>query len=510
MNLLTDDVFQVIIPEGTIRLSLPALLAALGDDRVEALTGLQRHQSDIFHIFLCYLAGSVMNQSIESNCEKDVAFWRDGLRKLAGREDDLAWELVVDNPIKPAFMQPPAPSMEVFEKDYKLKAETPDAMDVLQTAKNHDVKMARAASADSEAWALALISLQTASGVLGRGNYGIARMNSGLGSRICVGWQENRRAGSRFQRDIELLLNHRRKLLEPPYSYMDHGLRCLWLEPWDGTTGFSLAALDPFFIEVARRVRLVKRNGSIVAFGATSSSARISARDLKGNVGDPWIPIKEENSSALTLSANGFTPSLLRDLLFQNNYQPAPMQITSSEGGSGWFCTSVLVRGQGTTDGFHEAAIRIPARARPVLFGGGGERNRLAELSQRGLDMAGDIQNKVLRPALYILMEGGPDSVDFNKREVSSWVSSRARLYGAAWKTFYFDWLWTVLDEKEDVAALRPWFEKLKSLSKDTLEKAITCAPSRTGRSYRAIARANSAFFGGLYKNFPDYMEETK
>jgi CRISPR system Cascade subunit CasA len=124
--------------------------------------------------------------------------------------------------------------------------------------------------------------------------------------------------------------------------------------------------------------------------------------------------------------------------------------------------------------------------------------------------MAGDIQNKVLRPALYHLMEGGPEAVDFKKREVSVWVSSQARLYSSAWQSLYFEWLWTVLDEKEDVAALRPWFEKLKSLSQDTLEKAISRAPSRAGRSYRAIAQANGAFFGGLFKNFPDYMEEKK
>ena len=510
MNLLTDDVFKVISQKGSFRASLPELLAVLGQDRVEALAGVQRHQADILHIFLCYLAGSVLVRSDQSNPNQNADFWRDGLRSLAGRADDCAWEIVIDDPTKPAFMQPPAPSREIFERAYKPKAETPDSLDVLQTAKNHDIKAARAGSADMEAWILSLISLQTASGFLGNGNYGIARMNGGFGSRVYVGWQEDRRAGSRFNRDVGVLLDCRRELLQPPYPYVEGGQTCLWLEPWDGTVGFSLSSLDPFFIEVSRRIRLVDCGDRIVAFGATSNSARISAQNLQGNVGDPWTPIKEDKLSALTPSANGFTPSLLRDLLFRKNYRPSPMQIAPARGSSGWFCTSVLVRGQGITDGFHEAAVRIPARARPIMFGKSDKRDRLAELSQRGLDMAGAIQNKALRPALYALLEGGPDSVDFNKREIGVWVNSQARIYWSSWQPLYFDWLWTTIDIKEDVVALQPWFEKLKNLSKNAIEKAISRVPSRNGRGYRAITQANNAFYRGLYKHFPDYMEEKK
>lgn len=66
--------------------------------------------------------------------------------------------------------------------------------------------------------------------------------------------------------------------------------------------------------------------------------------------------------------------------------------------------------GQDTTDGFREAAIRVPARAMPILFGGGSARDRLAEWSKLGPEMAGGVQNKCLRPALYALLEGGLDS----------------------------------------------------------------------------------------------------
>lgn len=509
MNLLTDEVFRVVAAEKTVRLSLPGLLEALGEDRVDALAGVQRHQGDIFHIFLCYLAGAVLVRSRRADPQQSAEFWREGLRALVGKKDDCAWELVVEDPTQPAFLQPPAPSRKAFETDYKPKAETPDSLDVLQSAKNHDLKATRALRDDMEAWALALIGHQTASGFLGQGNFGVARMNGGFGSRVCVGWQPNRRSGTRFQRDTEVLLAHRETLLKAPYPYVDGGLTCLWIEPWDGKISLSPSALDPFFIEVARRTRL-SDDGGMLAFGATSKSARIAAQATKGNVGDPWTPIKVSTSSALTPSANGLGPELLRDLIFQENYQLTPMQLPATGDSSGWFCATVLVRGQGTTDGFHEAAIRVPARAQPILFGASNARDRLAEWSKLGLEMAGGVQYKCLRPALYALMEGGPDAVDFKKREITAWVGAQSRSFLTAWQPHYFDWLWSTLDSEGDLTALRPWLQKLKGLAQDVLEAAFRRSPRRNGRGYRAISRANGIFFGGLYKNFADYMEEKK
>ncbi|MCB1822763.1 MAG: type I-E CRISPR-associated protein Cse1/CasA, partial [Candidatus Competibacteraceae bacterium] len=107
MNLLTEPVFRVQTPRGPQAWSLPALLAALGADTVESLPGLQRHQEDAFHIFLCYLAGAVLARADLQDPIQPEAFWRDGLRRLAGREDDCAWTLVVEDVMQPAFMQAP-------------------------------------------------------------------------------------------------------------------------------------------------------------------------------------------------------------------------------------------------------------------------------------------------------------------------------------------------------------------------------------------------------------------
>lgn len=511
MNLLTEPVFRVQTPEGTNSASLPELLALLGEDRVESLPGLQRHQEDAFHVFLCYLAGAVLVRSGSNDPRQNADFWRVGIRDLTRQEgcaDDSAWTLVEEDPTRPAFMQPPAPDKATFERDYKPKAAAPDGLDVMQTAKNHDVKSTRAMPTDQEAWLYALVSLQTTIGFLGAGNQGISRMNGGFGSRPFVTWRSGLRSGPRFNRDVESLIAQRLALLEPPYPYQPGGKTLLWIGSWDGTSSLSLDSLDPFYIEIARRIRMTQHQSGLTALGASCAKTRVAAKELSGNLGDPWIPINITTNGALTVPEAGLTPGLLRDLIFgDGNVRPATMQTPAITTGSGWLTASVLVRGQGTTDGFHEATIRIPERARPALFGSGIQRDQLARLSKLGLDAAATFQFKALRPALFSLMEGGPESIVLDKTEVAKWVDSAAHPFGLNWNPLYFDWLWSTLDTLDEDAALGPWFKQLRKLAQDTLNRAMERAPLRGGRSYRAKTKAQGLFIGSLYKNFPQYME---
>lgn len=511
MNLLVDPVFRVRTSEGIGRHDLPGLMALLGEDKVESLPGLQRHQEDAFHVFLCYLAGAVLARTGASDPRQDADYWREGIRDLTRQEgcaDDSAWTLVVEDPTKPAFMQPPAPDKATFEQDYKPKAASPDALDVMQTAKNHDVKSTRAISTDQESWLYALVSLQTTIGFLGAGNQGISRMNGGFGSRPFVAWRGGLRSGLRFIQDVGALIAQRPALLEPPYPYRPGGKTLLWISSWDGTTSLSMNSLDPFYIEIARRIRITQYQGGLTALGASCAKTRVAAKAFSGNLGDPWIPINIKTNGALTVPESGLTPGLLRDLIFgDGNLRPAAMQVPATTTGSGWLNASVLVRGQGTTDGFHEATIRIPERARPALFGGGIQRDQLAKLSKRGLDTAATIQFKALRPALFSLMEGGPKTIVLDKTEVAKWVDSAAHPFGLNWNPLYFDWLWSTLDTPDEDAALRPWFEQLRKLAQDTLNRAMERTPLRGGRSYRAKTKSQDMFIGSLYKNFPQYME---
>src|SRR5690606_1463419 len=142
------------------------------------------HQQDPFHVFLTSLATAVLARDNESDPVQSAGHWRERLRRLAGIAGDDAWMLEVGDRSRSAFIQPTVPARD--HRRLSLSAATPDALDVLQTAKNHDVKSARASRPHVDYWIYAIISLQTMSGFLGRGNYGISKMNSGFGNRSIV------------------------------------------------------------------------------------------------------------------------------------------------------------------------------------------------------------------------------------------------------------------------------------------------------------------------------------
>ena len=512
-NLLTDPLFRVETSDGLIRLDLPGLLEAYGTDRVESLPGLQRHQEDAFHIFLCYLAGAVLARERQAEPRQTATFWREGIRRLTfadGGVDESAWMLVVADPTKPAFLQAPCPTTADFQT-FKLKARTPDALDLLATAKNHDVKSIRATRPDPEDWIYALVSLQTMSGFFGRDNYGIARMYTGTGSRPIVAIDYTSRRGSRWRDHTIRLLELRAGLLQGVWHYRTDGLVCTWVSPWNLHTSLAINALDPFFIEMCRPIRLVDSGDYLHAMGTSSKTPRIAAKETNGNLGDPWIPINQKKLSALTVSANGLTPDLLRELIFEDGFILTPLQRPdpSRPGQSCHFTASVLVRGQGTTDGFHHVAVSIPGTVTWRLFQRSPERDGLASLSKTAIGDSGTMQNKVLKPAVLCLLEAGPKQVDLDKREINVWWNHTQRDFVAAWSADFFPWLWRTAENPDQEVARLAWLQALRVKAKVALENAITRYPIRTGRRFRAQIRAEGLFHGLLFKQFPSLKETT-
>jgi len=507
MNLLEDRIFRVLIGRHIRRMSLPDLFAALGREQVNSLLGLQRHQEDSWHMFLCHVAGAVLACDGSSKTRRSAKFWRDGIRQLTKRSDDAAWTLMVEDVAKPAFMQPPSRATRFFST-FKLKATTPDALDVLQTAKNHDLKSARITD-DPELWAFALVSLQTSIGFLGSGNYGIARMNGGWGSRCYVAFVPNEDLGARWRRDVEMLLEIRGELLDPPYPFRQGGNRWLWLLPWDGKTSLSITSLDPFFIEVARRIRLRCSEAGLVAYSAVSTVPRIAAQHLKGNLGDPWIPVDAERQSALTVSSHGFTPGLVRSLLFVDGFNPGRAQCPRDGEAAGWFLGSALVRGKGRTDGFREARVRVPGKVAALLFRGGPARDRLAYLSKWAVHAAGCMEYQVLRFSLHILLKAGPKSIaDLGNREVGAWIHQVCAPFSSNWGVSYFNWLWQALEENDDNTVQCQWIHCVRAAAINTLELAIVSMPARAGRRYRARTCARRAFYGSLSTHFGEFLKD--
>ncbi len=520
MNLLTDPLFRIQAAHGVESVSLPALMATLGRDGVEHLVGIQRHQEDAFHVFLCQLATAILARAGHMDPVQSEDYWREGLLSLAGDAGDDAWKLVVDDLSRPAFMQSPLPEEDA--KNLKLRAHTPDELDLLATAKNHEVKKARALHPHADEWIYALMSVQTMSGFFGRGNPGISRMNSGFGNRSIVELVRRHTPGSRWCDAVPRLLQHRQEVLAGPYGYDPHGQVLVWIESWDGRSQLPLSRLDPLCVEICRRVRLRGQASVSHADAVPSDSPRIHAKELNGVVGDAWLPIdlgkpgdgKLHTEKALTISPQGLTPDTLRRLVFVDGVKLSPLQRPlPSWDGEAWLTISVLVRGQGTTDGFHEQSIRIPAATQRRLFGPPEQREPLAALSRAGIDYAGTMRNRVLRPAVFAYLEGAPDRIMYDRDSAQAWWDRLARRFDNLWSDDYFPWLWSVPEPFDEQDVLnRVWALKLRDHALRVLREVERAMPSHAGRRYRSSVLAERVFWGCLYRkdNFPFFKEGGK
>ena len=186
-NVMEEPIIRVELTSRVMeRSTLPQVFAALLADRVETWPALRPHQAPAWHAFLVQIAAMGLEAlGWTEPPGDDEAGWSEVLRALTPDwPADDPWCLVTP-PRCPALLQAPVPEtvLRTYEKEYKHLVLAPDALDMLATAKNHDLKAERMRHAAPEDWLFALVSLQTQEGVMGRGNYGIARMNSGWGKR---------------------------------------------------------------------------------------------------------------------------------------------------------------------------------------------------------------------------------------------------------------------------------------------------------------------------------------
>lgn len=510
-DLLHDPLIGVRMPEGTQHLNLPELLAALSAGHVEGYTGLRAHQADPWHVFLVQLAASIQARRPTDALPTVAAYWHEGLLDLAEGIPE-AWQLVVEDVAKPAFLQHPWKSWDTEAADYGVKssrgqttfdpkATSPDELDVLVTAKNHDVKLARVTPSAEESWIFALVMLQTTSGFLGKGNYGIVRMNGGFASRSIAAWVRDRSPSARFIDETRALARLRNDVCHKS-RYQQCGVVLTWLTHWNRKNHqHLLSQLEPWFIEAARPVRLYQLSeGSLVALGATSEVRQIGPKTVEnGDVGDPWTAInvsdKKKGRSALTLSEDGFTPQRLTDLLFEQGFELTPLQKPQPGEGEGWFIASCLVRGQGKTEGFHRAEIPVPAAARRALLQPT-QRESLGQLARQLLGDAKDIQ-QALGTALAVLTEGGPAKADFER--VEAWIKAARSQFAKRWEQHYFPTLWRGADEDHETVR-HDWQQRLVDAGQTLLDEAATRLPLPSNRRWRALTQAQSAWRGMLHK----------
>lgn len=234
--------------------NLPEVLAALAANQLRDFPRLRPHQRHPWHAFLVQLAAIALHHAGQTQPWLSAADWREALMALTPDESDGAPWCLVTPPGRPALLQAPVPGENPASWNNLLHAA--DALDMLVTSKNHDVKAARARHAHADDWLFALLSLQTQEGFLGAGNYGISRMNGGFASRPGVGVAAVGAWGQRWQTDIASLLAQRERIATNYGLAHEGGHALLWLLPWSGTEVLALENLDPLYIEICRRVRL--------------------------------------------------------------------------------------------------------------------------------------------------------------------------------------------------------------------------------------------------------------
>ena len=502
-NVLTDSLIRVDGNDGRRRmLSLPEVFEVMVADDVASFPTLRPHQRHAWHAFLAQLAVLALVKAGRKNVPRREDEWRDMLRHLTpGFQRDEPWCLVVADPSKPAFMQCPATG---GLSAYKKRRTTPDDLDLLVTAKNHDVKASIASNGLVDDWLFALINLQTMSGFLGAGNYGIARMNGGFSSRPCLGLAPaDGGVGAHLLHDIQRMIESRDHIIEkyaPDYFRADDGGGLLWLEPWDGTESLRLDQLDPYFIEICRRVRLERRDGRIFALCGTSKKPRIAAREANGNVGDHWAPISR-SGKALSLSGTGFRYDRLHKLVLDDGEfsLPRAMRVDASSAASWRLVARGVGAGQGKTEGYHERTdIVFGPRVARSLMGFGDQRDTLASLANAQLEEIKEVL-AALRFAIAIAASGGKDATSIGQSD-----RQRAHPYLRWMDTFadshFFDCLQSRFEASE---AARPEVRRifarlLIDRARALLEEATEAVPCATIHRFRARARATSAFWGRL------------
>ena len=523
-SLLDEPVISVVERTTQTRrqLTLPGVYAALASDDIEDFPALRPHQRHVWHAFLVQVAALYLHRTGQSELPRDEGSWRSALLSLTPNDTDGAAWALISPPERPAFLQPPVASGSLA--GFKTIT-TPDDLDMLVTAKNHDVKRRSMRDARAEHWMFALLSLQTQEGFLGAGNYGISRMNGGFASRPSVGIAPSGAIGRRFSRDASRLIALRGRLLEEYNFYPANGGHALlWLLAWDGGQSISPKELDLFFVEICRRVRIgLSANGRIHAVTTGTKASRIDARSLKGRTGDGWTPLMADGESrkGLTINAESLSYKKLVPILFPRSSDSgspfrAPLQdISTADDQSG---LSVLargiVRGQGKTQGYRERRVPVSAAVRRFMI----ERpsDTCAAIANDRILDASTVARKVLYPAVLTIFTAAPLDGE-RKRDDDSAKARTSRVLGLFDRRVdqtFFEALAEEVEVHDNVNAAievrSRWLRALLEHARDLLDQCAAAAPSAAMRGYRTRARARDVLEFGFLRHFKERLVDVQ
>ena len=529
-NILTEPVIRCYLHSGSLtRKSLPEVIAALIADEVASFPAQRPHQRHAWHAFTIQLVAMTSHHAGLDTLPDDADTWAALLRGLTPEwPDDEPWQLVMDDITKPAFMQPPARSKE-REQDYKNAVATPDELDMLVTSKNHDLKAEVAEQASVDDWIFAMVTPQTMEGFGGAGNYGISRMNSGFGNRPAFTLAPfSQSPGAHVRRDIIALLEFRQQILDNNPQYPANGGEALlWTLPWDGTAAEVLLPnrLDPLYIEVCRRIRLrTNADGSLYGIRATSKSARIEGKALKGRTGDPWTPTNSKREGLpLTLGAGGFNYKRITEYLTSADWKcPILLQPTQEERNSTkpmQLVARAMVRGNGKTEGYYERIIPIghkgPKTKSAMLRLNNGPSDDLGRIADSRIQDVGKIQRILSHAIQAFLARGDADDATPEQRNLArAWLNRLDEIVDARFFEDLQDELEAEESERQSIHDRWLLNDEDKSgvinHARALLQDATDSLPCPAIYRYKARTNAEGLFEGRIRggSGFPDLFND--
>lgn len=515
MNLLSEPMLPIVTERAEVeRVDLPMLLAAYADDAVLDLPFLRPHQRAPWHSFCVQLAALALHRTGHDNVVSDATVWRELLRKLtADWPDDEPWRLVVEDVTKPAFMQPPVP---VGSGDpHRTSIGTADDLDVLETARNHGLKQSIGSDAIPAIWIAAIVLLQTCASYSKAGPqfyYGTVRRYGQYATRPSVSLVPSDSLGAHWRRDVAVLLQHREWFFDRVEDFAGRkGAALLWCLPWNGERSLGLDELDPWFIEVCRRVRLYRdQTGKITAKSVGSSVPRIIvAKERRGNLGDPWTPIDLSKESA----AYNRTPryDVMSEVLFDRGLWLRPLLLdwhTGIDGSSMIARFDVTVRGQSKTEGHHLREVLIEGDQRLAAFRSDEDGDHLAEISRAMVEEVATLRNRVLKVPLLTLIQAGDAPVDFGDKTASAWARPWLDQVDHEIEPAFFDHLFARAEQGR--AADQAWALFLENIAWRILDRATAAVPIAGARRLKAIAVAEERLHGLFRKNLGGYFTQPR
>ena len=494
-DVLSDRLMGVRLADrSTMRVGLAELMALFARDQVLNMTGMRAHQAHAFHAFCAQLAAIAMRRRSLTSMPVGTEVWHELLSSLGG---EGTWDLVVSDSSLPAFMQPPCASPEGLS-EYRLISATPDDIDVVWTSRNHAVKKDAMWDADPEHWVYALISIQSSGPFGGRGYHCVSRMSGGYGSRVGLSLAPDGRMGRHVARDAAVMVMRASEVFAD-CPMVDGGVELLWNVAWSGADSIDLSELGPYYIEVCRRLRLVEDGGRIAALRAGSEVRRIDAKERRGVVGDPWLPVDTRKGRSIFLMESGFTYRVLATCLLDDGWElPMLARPTASESSSGgmFLVARGLSAGQCRTDFYHERRVPLDL---PSLFalGDAKARRSLGEMAAARIAEIASVRAPLVR-ALHVALTGRTARAGSVSSAVRRWVAMLeadvdAGFFGALQSEFALDG-----DDARRAARVR-WIEReLIGPARAFLEDAIASAGCASAERMRRLALARVMFEGGV------------